>query len=250
MHVYRGTHGPPRQPLDSRRVQDTAQTEPTQSVAARGQPKPASGNHRCCSGRSHHRTAPEGAFRQHATPSNWTEDQRLRPKPKPSGASTAATRTPQYEETTDWVKLESEASSEPPRHQATIPCRDKAPCTPRCKSRRCLPKEAHSATVAEATRKSEQTPHAEASGPRLAASCLTRNQRDPKSTPTCRSRCSRVVDTPKRERHAETEATAPGVATRPTPKSEARRWDCCREAATANMCGQAPRCRAHRVTHA
>jgi hypothetical protein len=52
-------------------------------------------------------------------------------------ASTEVERTQckrRYEETADWVKLESEASSEPPRHQRRPPAEAKCHASPHCRS--------------------------------------------------------------------------------------------------------------------
>jgi hypothetical protein len=96
-----------------------------------------------------------------------------------------------HEETTDWVKLESEASSEPPRHQATTLCRSKAPRTLPCRSNA-----ASRGKHTLGSRRSESQERADLT--RLGRASLNRRQaaerevrRPPKRSTSCQSRCPR-----------------------------------------------------------
>lgn len=116
VQVRRGAHGSRATtplPLCTRHGERRADAR---GIAARRGPKPTSVDHRCCTNRSRctveHVCPTEPACNPPAqTPKSQSAGNRRH------SASTAAARS-RYEETADWVKLESEASSEPPRHQA------------------------------------------------------------------------------------------------------------------------------------
>jgi len=62
------------------------------------------------------------------------KDQNSRPKPRSHSASTAATQAPLTKKQTNWVKLESAASYEPPRHQTPTSCRSNRRAPPHRRS--------------------------------------------------------------------------------------------------------------------